>query len=108
MLPRRLCDPIRALTGCETWHVGTEFPEDPEIFRAAKDAGAVLITKDSDFISLIERLGSPPQVVWVRCGNLSNPELERLLMATLPDAVRMLEQGEAFVEITGAVGPADT
>lgn len=100
MLPRRLCIPISEWTGLEAWHVGTQYPEDPDIFRAARAAGAVVITKDSDFVDLIERLGVPPQLVWLRCGNCSNPELERILRSTLPEAVQMLRRGEPVVEIT--------
>lgn len=54
-----------------------------------------------DFVSLVERLGTPPQVIWLRCGNRSNQELERILVATLPDAIVLLERGEAVVEVTG-------
>lgn len=102
MLPRRLCDPIAEWTGCQVWHVGTEYPEDEHIFEAARSAGAVVVTKDSDFISLVERMGSPPQLIWLRCGNCSNPELERILKATLPTALELLEKGEPIIEITGA------
>ena len=77
------------------------------IFQAARAAGAAVVTKDSDFISLIERLGTPPQLIWLRCGNCSNPELERILEATLPTAIELLEKGEPIVEITGAAGPTN-
>ena len=105
MLPRRLCDPIAEWTDREVWHVGTQYPEDEDIFQAARSAGAVVVTKDSDFISLVERLGTPPQLIWLRCGNCSNPELERILKATLPTALEWLDKGEPIVEITGAVRP---
>ncbi len=105
MLPRRLCDPIAEWTGCEVSHVGTEYPEDEEIFIAARSAGAAVLTKDSDFVSLIERLGAPPQLVWLRCGNCSNRELERILKATLPTVIDLLREGEPIVEVTGAAEP---
>lgn len=53
----------------------------------------------------MERLGTPPQLIWLRCGNCSNPELERILTATLPTTLDLLEKGEPIVEITGAARP---
>jgi predicted nuclease of predicted toxin-antitoxin system len=44
MLPRRLSDPIGEWTGCEVWHVGTEYPEDEDIFLAARAVGAAVLT----------------------------------------------------------------
>jgi predicted nuclease of predicted toxin-antitoxin system len=74
--------------------------KDPEIFQAAREAKAVVFTKDADFTFLLERFGAPPQVLWVRCGNTSNAYLRGVLTATLPEALRLLEAGEALVEIT--------
>lgn len=72
---------------------------DEEIMLAAKQAGAVVMTKDSDFLALIERFGPPPQVIWLRCGNTSNERLKQLLAETLPGALVLLQSGEPLVEI---------
>lgn len=48
--------------------------EDPEIFEAAKAQEAILMTKDSDFVKLVDRLGSPPQIIWLTCGRTFNGE----------------------------------
>jgi predicted nuclease of predicted toxin-antitoxin system len=74
---------------------------DEEIFQAAKNADAVILTKDSDFRDLVVREGPPPRVIWLTCGNTSNARLQRLLSATLPQALRCLENGDALVEIAG-------
>ena len=71
--------------------VGLRSAEDRKIFNAAKQADIVLITKDSDFSELLQRLGAPPRVIWLRCGNTSN---ERLKLAEgcaldLPACLRM-------------------
>lgn len=81
--------------------IGLRDAEDGEIFQAARSASAVVMTKDSDFVSLLERFGPPPQVVWVRCGNTSNANLRAVLLKTWAEAVRHLEAGEALVEIQG-------
>jgi predicted nuclease of predicted toxin-antitoxin system len=59
------------------------------------------MTKDRDFVELVERYGSPPQVIWLTCGNTSNARLKEILTATLPDALELLRSGERLVEITG-------
>jgi len=74
--------------------------KDIEIFEAARFANTVIITKDSDFIDLVCRLGSPPQILWITCGNVTNRNLRQLLTATLPEALIQIRQGEAIVEIS--------
>ncbi len=74
--------------------------QDVEIFEAARTVNAVIMTKDSDFIDLVCRLGTPPQILWLTCGNVTKRNLRRLLAATLPDALERLLQGEAIVEIS--------
>jgi predicted nuclease of predicted toxin-antitoxin system len=74
--------------------------QDIEIFEAARAENAVIMTKDSDFIDLVCRLGSPPQILWLTCGNVTNRNLRQLLTATLPDALERLNQGEVIVEIS--------
>jgi predicted nuclease of predicted toxin-antitoxin system len=76
--------------------------KDREIYQAAREAGAVIMTKDSDFLQLLDRLGSPPQILWITCGNTSNARLRQILQSTLPTSIRLLEQGEALVEISDA------
>ncbi|WP_227498638.1 hypothetical protein [Synechococcus sp. PCC 7336] len=44
-------------------------------------------------------MGSPHQILWLTCGNVTNRNLRRLLTAILPDALKRLRQGEAIVEI---------
>ena len=72
---------------------------DQEIFKAAGQAGATVIAKDSDFAELIYRLGAPPKIVWITCGNASNAHIRQLLGSTFLDAMKPLETGETIVEI---------
>jgi predicted nuclease of predicted toxin-antitoxin system len=73
--------------------------KDAEIFEAARDADAIVLTKDGDFAALLERNGPPPRVIWITCGNTSNANLRELLRRLLRDAVQILESGEPLVEI---------
>jgi len=72
---------------------------DPEIFQAARQANALVMTKDRDFINLLEQNGPPPQVIWLRTGNSSNQALQETLASTLAPALDLLSSGEAWVEI---------
>jgi predicted nuclease of predicted toxin-antitoxin system len=82
--------------------LGLRDAEDPDIFSAAKRAEAVVITKDSDFIDLLDRHGPPPQVIWLRSGNTSNARLKQILSHALPSVLEMIRNGEALVEIGDA------
>ncbi|MDB9541630.1 DUF5615 family PIN-like protein [Microcystis aeruginosa CS-1036] len=81
--------------------LGLRDAEDTEIFQVAKAQRAILMTKDSDFVDLVERLGSPPQIIWLTCGNTSNARLREILSETLPRALELLDAGETLVEISG-------
>lgn len=82
--------------------VGLRDSTDREIFRAAQVAGAIVMTKDSDFVTLQSQLGAPPQIIWLTCGNTSNRYLRELLSRALPEALVLLEAGEQLVEISEA------
>lgn len=74
--------------------------KDVPIFYAAREANVVVMTKDSDFVLLQERLAAPPAILWVRCGNTSNRYLKGVLQRTFEAARRLIEAGESLVEIT--------
>jgi len=79
--------------------VGLRDAEDEEIFQAAREANVIVMSKDSDFLNLLDRYGPPPQVIWVTCGNTSNERMRTILRQTLLPAVEMLEGSEIIVEI---------
>jgi predicted nuclease of predicted toxin-antitoxin system len=58
------------------------------------------MTKDGDFIRLLEEFGAPPQVIWITCGNTSNTRLREILISALPQALELLESGEKLIEIS--------
>ena len=82
--------------------LGLRDAEDKDIFQAAKLENAVVMTKDSDFVLLLDRLGPPPQVIWVTCGNTTNARLREILTNTLPKALELLDSGERLVEINAS------
>ena len=80
--------------------LGLLHAKDREIFLAARAAGAIIMSKDSDFVRLLEMLGAPPPVLWVTCGNTSNVRLQQVLLVAWPHAHALLSAGEALVEIS--------
>ena len=83
--------------------VGHLTSDDDVIFEAARAASAIVMTKDADFVRLVESLGAPPQVIWLTCGNTSNRELREILERVFEDVLELLRSGEPIVEISDAV-----
>ena len=82
-----------------TFELGLLGASDATIFAAAREAGAVVVTKDADFVELVDRRGPPPQVVWVTTGNVTNAALRALVAAAWTRAVELLRAGEPLVEL---------
>jgi len=76
--------------------LGLRDAKDPPIFQAARAADAVVMTKDSDFVEMLHRLGPPPKVLWVTCGNTSNAQLREILSRQLPTAVARWRRGRTW------------
>jgi predicted nuclease of predicted toxin-antitoxin system len=91
-----------SVTAVAVRDLGLRDADDKEIFEAARQEKAVVMTKDSDFLQLLDKLGPPPQVIWVTCGNTSNSRLKEVLTHTLPKALDLLSFGEKLVEISAA------
>jgi predicted nuclease of predicted toxin-antitoxin system len=81
--------------------LGLRDASDEKICLAARSSGVVVITKDADFLKLLDRFGSPPQVIWLTCGNTSEDALKALLLLHLDQALELLQRGERLVEIGG-------
>ena len=73
--------------------------DDLAIARYAIRTGAIVITKDSDFQRLAAPPPSGPQIVWVRFGNTTNPNLMQVWETLWPNIQRALEDGEPLIEV---------
>ena len=80
--------------------LGLRDASDRDIFFSARDAKAVVLTKDRDLVDLVIQLGSPPQILWVTCGDTSNARLTAILMQAWPAAVTLLTSGEKIIEVS--------
>jgi predicted nuclease of predicted toxin-antitoxin system len=105
-LPPALARWLRTDFFADATHVealGLVRSKDPTIFATAREAGnVVVVTKDEDFLRLLSQHGPPPRVVWVRCGNVTNRELRRILIETWPRLATLLASGETLVELRRA------
>lgn len=59
----------------------------------------MIISKDSDFVDLVQRLGAPPKLVWLTCGNVTTARLKALCAKGWPNVAALLAAGEAIVEL---------
>lgn len=101
-LPPALAAWLREEQGADAVHLvdlGLLNAAGSTIFAAAAAEQAVVVTKDSDFLALLNRHGPPPQVIWIRSGNTTNPELRRIILAAWHRAADLLTGGEPLVEI---------
>lgn len=83
--------------------LGFRDASDKRIFFAARAEKAIVITKDQDFVQLLNQLGPPPKVVWVTCGNVSNAQMRDILRQDFQSTLLLLQQGKSLVEIPALI-----
>jgi predicted nuclease of predicted toxin-antitoxin system len=81
--------------------LGLRDADDSEIFQQARSAGVIVMTKDRDFVDLQARLGRPPKIIWLTCGNTSEQALQVILVKHLQTAISLLSGTDDLVEICG-------
>lgn len=77
---------------------------DRDIFLSAREAQAIILTKDRDMADIVTELGSPPQILWLTCGNTSNAKLKSILTKAWPAAESLLKAREKIVEVSDTTG----
>jgi len=75
---------------------------DRVIFDQARGRATAVVTKDRDFAELAARLGPPPGIMLLSCGNTSTAYLKEILGVHLMQALALIQSGEPLVEIVGA------
>ncbi|RXK88292.1 hypothetical protein EST62_03845 [Chlorobaculum sp. 24CR] len=80
--------------------LGLQRADDNAIFEAARKAGAVVLSKDSDFLKLVDQLGVLPQILWIICGDMLSARMREVLEKSLDKALELLRNGEPVVEIS--------
>ncbi|HEX7997021.1 MAG TPA: DUF5615 family PIN-like protein [Pyrinomonadaceae bacterium] len=59
--------------------VGLETADDSVVWDYAKDDDLMIVSKDSDMHQRSFVFGHPPKIIWVRLGNCSTADIEKLL-----------------------------
>jgi predicted nuclease of predicted toxin-antitoxin system len=59
--------------------IGLGSTPDRDVWEYARQHDLVIVTRDADFGELSLLLGFPPKVIWIRRGNCSTGEIERIL-----------------------------
>jgi predicted nuclease of predicted toxin-antitoxin system len=103
-LPRRMTAWLTA-AGCDARHT-LDLPDgnrttDEQINDVADLEQRVVVTKDADFVDSHVLRGRPAKLLLISTGNISNRDLEALMVPLIPDIVREF-QTHSFLEL----GPA--
>jgi len=77
----RLIDKINDIfpEGIQVKKLNLENVSDKEIWRFAKENNYTIVTFDSEFFDLAMIFGHPPKIIWLRTGNTTTNNLEKLL-----------------------------
>lgn len=100
-LPRRLARSIIALGGAAIHTL--DLPDgnlttDSQIIQLAVLDGAVVVTKDQDFVDSFLLRGEPPKLLHITTGNIPNDDLVRLIETHWLQIRIMFTQG-GYVEL---------
>ena len=60
-------------------NVGLKSSDDAQVWKFAIDNGFVLVSKDADMHDRSLLFGFPPKVIWIRLGNCSTAQVEKLI-----------------------------
>jgi predicted nuclease of predicted toxin-antitoxin system len=60
-------------------NVGLRGRTDWEIWEFARISGHVIVSKDFDFNERALLMGAPPRVIWLRIGNCTRQDIQKLL-----------------------------
>jgi predicted nuclease of predicted toxin-antitoxin system len=64
---------------------------DTEIWEFAKTSDFCIVTQDADFAERSRLYGSPPKVVWLRCGNAPTSQVEAILRSGVEAVQELLD-----------------
>jgi predicted nuclease of predicted toxin-antitoxin system len=78
---------------------GLESADDSEIWNYAAINGFTIVTLDADFSEMAALIGSPPKVIWLRCGNQKTATVEALLRSHLRLIRTFQDDSAACLEI---------
>jgi len=72
--------------------------DDSVIWEYALTNNLVIVTQDSDYADWNKLRGSPPHIIWLRCGNTTVDQIHQKIR-TAVDRIQQMEVEAAKVEI---------
>jgi predicted nuclease of predicted toxin-antitoxin system len=78
--------------------------EDKDIWNYSLNNRYIIVTKDNDFLDLLELNGFPPKVVLLKTGNNSSKALAELLINAKPEIEELENNEYGLLEIYGPLG----
>lgn len=63
---------------------------DTKIWEFAKNNNFCIVTQDADFAEKSRLYGSPPKVIWLRCGNTRTSTVESILRSGIEAIQKLL------------------
>ena len=91
-----------ASVGCDSLHVieiGLGSASDAEVWRYACEEGRTVVTKDEDFLHLVNRQPQSGGLIWVRLGNCRTANLLTQFERLWPRIHASLDAGDRVIEI---------
>jgi predicted nuclease of predicted toxin-antitoxin system len=84
--------------------LGFETQADEFIYAKAIEysSNIVIITKDKDFVQLLQHKGAPPKIIWITIGNCTNDQIKDLFIKHFSTAVTQLLTND-LVEISNSI-----
>ena len=70
---------------------------DGEVWAYARAGGFVIVTKDSDFNDMSVLRGFPPKVIWLRLGNCTTADAERVIREAHQEIANLVADPAAAV-----------
>lgn len=109
-LPRRMAAWFTS-AGCDAVHT-LDLPDgnrttDAQVIATADQDYRVVVTKDADFVDSHLLSGEPAKLLLISTGNISNRDLEALVVPLIPDLIRefgahpFLELGRSGLAVRG-------
>lgn len=72
-------------------HAGLDNSPDNELWCYAKDHGFAIVSKDKDFLSMLEKRGHPPKVIHLSLGNVRLTIVENTLTENKQEINELLQ-----------------
>ena len=91
------------VTAKSFWELKFNLAPNTDVFKIAAEKKNIIVitTKDIDFVKLQADKGSPPKILYINVGNISNNELRVIINKSFGNALEIfIKTNKQLVEIT--------